>query len=101
MRTTRLVRVSLALIFTAALVSPATAQPGLLRKLDPHGRTRASLTGRSRVIISSSDAASLSYLTPFVQWSGGRFKRALPLVNGVAVDLPNEAISALADHPLV
>jgi serine protease AprX len=99
MHSTRLV---FALIFTTAFASSAAAQPGLLRKLDPVGSARATLSsGRSRVIISAPDIASLSSLTPLVQWSGGQLKRSLPLVNGVAVDLPNAALSALAASPLV
>jgi serine protease AprX len=102
MHCTRLARLLFALFFTTAFVSSATAQPGLLSKLDPLGRKRASLSaGRSRVIISAPDATSLSFLTPFVQGSGGRLKRSLPLVNGVAVDVPNAALSALAANPLV
>jgi serine protease AprX len=102
MRTGRFARISFSVLFTATLVSSASAQPGLLRKLDPPGRKRALMaTGRSRVIISTTDPASLSYLTPFVQWAGGRIKRALPLANGIAVDLPNEVLSMLAAHPLV
>ena len=41
MHRTRLVRVSFVLFFTTAFVSSAAAQPGLLRKLDLPGRTRA------------------------------------------------------------
>ena len=52
MHSTRLVRVSFVLLVTTAFVSSAAAQSGLLRKLDPPGRTRALLsTGRTRVII--------------------------------------------------
>jgi serine protease AprX len=106
MHSTRLVRNLfarfVALAFTTAFTSSAAAQPALLGKLDPVGTARATLSsGRSRVIISALDATSLSFLTPIVQWSGGQLKRTLPLVNGVAVDLPNAALSALAASPLV
>src|SRR5262249_35093700 len=87
---------------TAAFVSSAAAQPGLLRKLDPLGRKRALLsTGRSRVIISAPDPMSPSYLTPFVQGAGGRLTPALPLLDGIPVGLPHAAPSAPATHPLV
>jgi serine protease AprX len=90
------------LLFTTTLASSASAQPGLLKKLDPLGRNRAlQTTGQSRVIISAPDATSLSLLTPLVQSSGGQFKRWLPLVNGFAAELPNAALSSLAEHPLV
>jgi serine protease AprX len=102
MRPSRFARVSFTLLFTTALVSSASAQPGLLKKLDPQGRKRAlQITGRSRVIISAPDATSLSFLTQVVQWSGGELKRWLPLVNGFVADLPNAALSDLAEHPLV
>jgi len=102
MHTTRLVRLAFTLVFTTALASSASAQPGLLKKLDPQGRKRALLaTGRSRVIISAPDATSLADLTPSVEWSGGQIKRVLPIVNGVAVDVPNVALYDLAANPLV
>jgi serine protease AprX len=106
MHSTRLVRNLFALFQTlclaTAFTSSAAAQPALPGKLDPVGSARATLSsGRSRVIISSPDTTSLSSLTPLVQWSGGQLKRSLPLVNGVAVDLPNAALSALAASPLV
>jgi serine protease AprX len=102
MRPSRFARVSFTLLFTTALVSSASAQPGLLKKLDPQGRKRAlQITGRSRVIISAPDATSLSFLTQVVQWSGGELKRWLPLANGFVADLPNAALSDLAEHPLV
>ncbi len=102
MHSPRLVRNVFALVFTTAFASSAAAQSAVLHKLDPVGSARATLSsGRSRVIISAPDAASLSILTPVVQWSGGQLKRSLPLVNGVAVDLPNTLLSALAASPLV
>jgi serine protease AprX len=106
MHSTRLVRnlvaLFLALFLTTAFASSAAAQSALIGKLDPAGNARATLSsGRSRVIIAAPDITSLSVLTPLVQWSGGQLKRSLPLVNGVAVDLPNAALSALAASPLV
>jgi serine protease AprX len=102
MHSTRLVRNLFVLVFTTAFASSAAAQSALLRKLDPVGSARAMLSsGRSRVIISAPDATSLSFLAPVVQWSGGQLKRSLPLVNGVAVDLPNASLAALAASPLV
>src|SRR5262249_23660310 len=102
MHTTRFVRVLLVVFFTTAIVSSASAQPGLLKKLDPPGRQRALLSyGRSRVIVSALDATSLATLTPYLELSGGQLKRVLPRINGVAVDLPNTALSDLAAHPLV
>src|SRR5262249_4618347 len=98
-----LARVSFALtVFMTALASSASAQPGLLKKLDPPGRKRALLSnGHSRVIISAKDATSLSSLAPYVQLSGGQLKRALPLINGLAADVPNVSLSDLAANPLV
>jgi serine protease AprX len=102
MPTVRSARVLFTLLFTTALASSASAQPGVLKKLDPETRKRAlQATGQSRVIISAPDATSLSFLAPLVQWSGGQIRRGLPLVNGFAVDLPNSALSDLAGQPLV
>jgi serine protease AprX len=102
MHWTRLARLSFALVFTTALASSASAQPGLLKKLDPQGQKRAALTtGRSRMIISASDGTSIADLATSVAWAGGQVKRALPVVNGVAVDVPNVSLYDLAANPLV
>jgi len=97
----------LALAFTTTFVAPASAQFGLLSpdaqtKLDPPGRQRAALvSGRSRVIISLNDQTSLPWVTPFVQLLGGKLGRPLPIINGIAIDMPNGALQALANHWLV
>jgi serine protease AprX len=102
MHNIRLARLASVLVFTTALASSASAQPGLIKKLDPPGQKRAAqTTGHSRVIISASDAASIADLTPYVMLSGGQIKRALPLVNGVAADVPNVTLSDLAAQPFV
>src|SRR5262245_2805789 len=105
MRTTNPLAVfAMVAIFVAFPGPPASAQFGLpnaLDKLDPLLRPRTSQSGRSRVIVSAAGAGSLAMLTPVVQLAGGVVGRSLPIINGVAADLPNAALSLLAGNPLI
>ena len=91
-------------LFTASATS-ASAQflsPGWLNKLDAPGQLRAAqVNGRSRVIITGSDPASTSILALPIQLLGGQFGRSLASANGIVVDLPNGALSVLANSSWV
>jgi serine protease AprX len=93
------------LSFMTTFASSASAQfvpPGWLKKLDAPGQQRAvQVNGRSRVIITGSDPASPSILALPIQLLGGQVKRTLASANGIAVDLPNGALSILANSPWV
>ena len=84
--------------------SPSThveASPALLSKLDPLLQQQAGLGGRSRVVLRAPNAGALSAVQSASQLLGGRVTRRLPIIHSVALDLPNVALSALANSPLV
>jgi serine protease AprX len=105
MRTTNpLARCVLVALLVATPGAPTSAQLGLpnaVDKLDPLLQARASQSGRSRVVISTSDAASLALLTPIVRLAGGVVGRSLPIINALAADVPNASLSQVAGNPLV
>ena len=71
-------------------------------KLDPLLQPRTSIwTGRSRVIVRSVDAGSLPLLTLAIQQLGGVPGRQLPILEAIAADVPNTALTALAANTLV
>jgi len=91
-------------LFVALPGAPTSAQFGLpnaLNKLDPLLQPRATQSGRSRVVLSVTDARSLTLLTTLVQLAGGVVGRSLPIVNGLAADVPNAALPLLAGNPIV
>jgi serine protease AprX len=96
-----------ALVLIAALgSSPSATQlgllPGGLSKLDPLLQPRASLlTGHSRVIVRAAHLAPLTLITTLVAQLGGALGLSLPIVNGLAADVPNIALPLLAANPLV
>src|SRR5687767_3675129 len=56
---------------------------------------------RTRVIVRMADGRSLSELQPIVERLGGTAGAVLDIINAQVVELPHDAISALAEHPLV
>jgi len=58
-------------------------------------------TGRSRLIVQAVDRQSLASLRPILAQAGGRFRRALPLINADVIDLPNAALSRIASSALI
>jgi serine protease AprX len=102
----KLVRSLAPLVLVAVLVPSTSAQIGSpldwRSKLDPILQQRASLlTGRSRVIVRAVDAGSLALVLPLIQQVGGSLGRALPIVDGQAVDVPHLALRIIASSPLV
>jgi serine protease AprX len=80
---------------------PAGAALSIDAKLDPLLGQGRPPSGRSRVILTAADPLSLASVLPLAALAGGRVIRALPIVDGVALDLPNAAIAALAANPRV
>ena len=70
-------------------------------KLDPLVQQRVGQSGCSRVIVRLPNADALSPVTGLLPLLGGRSIKQLPLVNGIVLDLPNVALAALANSPLV
>src|SRR5205814_7268175 len=72
------------------------------RRLGPLAATRATrLVGHSRVIVHVVDTASDADVRVVAALAGGTVGRALPLIHSWVVDVPNPALNALANHPLV
>ncbi len=71
-------------------------------KLDSLTQERVSRgQGWSHVVITAVDSTIDSALTPIIQRAGGTQGRKLSIINARAAYLPNAAITALADDPLV
>ena len=98
-------RLIAALALTIPLGSTTSAQllstDAWLAKLDPLVHARLSMTGRSRVIVRATDPASLPLIGTLVQLEGGIVGRELPIIEGLAADVPNLAIETLARSTLV
>lgn len=86
----------------AVLVLGAAALEAVSLKLDPLAAKRATLlTGRSRVIVRASDTASDGDVVLAIRAAGGTITRSLPILHAWAADMPNTALTVLADNPLV
>jgi serine protease AprX len=99
----RLLRILTAVFVVLALGPAPSARLGAesQSKLDPLLQHKAGLTGRSRVILRLTTPGALSTVSGTLPMLGGRSIKALPLISGLALDLPNAAISALAGNPQV
>src|SRR4051812_43814131 len=82
-----------ALVATATSVDAQTPATKLGPLLQP--RT-SSVMGRSRVIVRGANAASLPMVTFLIRQLGGVPGRQLPILDAIAADVPNTALTALA-----
>jgi serine protease AprX len=82
---------------------PAPPPPNPLSdKLDPILQSvLPQVTGRSRVIIRASNSLSVPVVTALVAQVGGIPGRQLPIIDGLAADVPNTAFTALASSGAV
>ena len=97
------VHCGMALLLAAGFVSRAGANssstPG---KIGPLARARmANVGARSRVIVRMVPGVAPAALSSLFGEMGGAVGEELSLINGQVVDLPNAAIAALEDHPLI
>jgi serine protease AprX len=103
--TARLVRILVASILAIAINTGAIdglrAAPNWAAKLDPLLSARASLAGRSRIVLRLPVATRVDAIAAHTALLGGRTLRRLPIIDGLVVDVPNQAIPALASNPLV
>ena len=85
------------MVALAMVVATATVKGQGSGKLDPtlSGRV-GSLFGRSNVIVTARDAASLSAATLAIQFAGGTLGRSLPIINARAAVVPNAGLAAIA-----
>src|SRR6185295_16166901 len=103
----RSARFAAALILVAALGAPTSAlqlglPPGWFPKLDPLLHHSASLlTGRSRVIVRAGSLASLPLVRTLLTQTGATLGRSLPIIAGVAAEVPNISLPLIAANPLI
>jgi len=82
-------------IVVSTCATSASAQPRA--RMGALAAERAShATGRSRIIVVSSDGRPMPAVATAVQAAGGTVQGALPSIGGYVVDLPNPAIASLA-----
>jgi len=97
----------LALLLFLATTAPsalplAASDPPGLQKLDKPLRGKAAKAlGRSRVIVRGAKGVSNDELASVIRGAGGGTKRTLRLIGARVADLPDAALAALANHPLV
>ena len=71
-------------------------------KVSPLLRQRlAAAGGWSRIIVQTTDLASLDQVMPTIRIRGGRLGRRLKIIGGQVALVPNSLIPMLANHPLV
>jgi subtilisin family serine protease len=90
-------------LLIVACASPAFAQSTVaLQKMDRITKDRLSKpSGHSRVIIQMVDRPSLSTADTLVAQYRGSIHRTFPAINSQVATLPNTAIAAIAESPLV
>jgi serine protease AprX len=96
----------LAAVLVILTLGPSTsttvdAQSGWFLKLDPLLQHEPLFTGRSRVVLRLTNAGAIGPVLALVNWLGGHLIRQLPIINAVAVDVPNLALPLIAGNPLV
>ena len=94
-----------AVVLVLLAFSPSSAErlgaaPSWADKLDPILSQRLHQPGRSRVVIRGT-AAGAATVASSVRGLGGRIVRELRLVDGLAVDVPNTLLPAIAANPFV
>ncbi len=77
------------------------AEPNWPAKLDPLLLKQGTGPGRSAVVLRVSTSAVLPDIASQVRAYGGRVGRSLPIINGVALDVPNAMLPALASNTAV
>ena len=92
---------SLAVFLAIVILAPAAivATPSSAKsKLGPLARGRAARTsGSSQVIVRTTDATSVARVADAIERVGGKLGRTLPLLKAQVADVPNVALTALAD----
>jgi serine protease AprX len=92
----------LVLLIAGVVASPAWPAQDDGQKMGPLARERALLlTGSSRVIVQATDSAAAVGLANAIAQAGGRAGRALSLIDARVADVPNTALAALANNPVV
>jgi len=77
------------------------AQVNWLSKVDSLLQQPRPLTGRTRVVLRATNAGAVTSLVPAIGLLGGHIIWQLPIIDGVAIDLPNLSLATLAGNSLV
>jgi len=100
MRWTASLTISAALLAIFAPADSSFAEAG--PKMGPHAARRAVLAvGSSRVIITAADTTQLPDVAAAIDQAGGARGRALPIIDAYVADVPNPALSGLANNPKI
>ena len=93
-------KVSVAMLGICALAASSFAEPR--PKMGPLAAGRAArAVGFSRVIITAADATHLPEVANAIERAGGTRGRALPIIDAYVADVPNPALSGLANNPAI
>jgi serine protease AprX len=102
----RFLRILVAVLIVLATSSATPTQvdaQSWLSKLDPLLQESHPFpsSGRTRIVLRATSAGAVNTLTPIINLLGGDIIRTLPIINGLAIDLPNLAFPAIAANSLV
>ena len=89
-------------LMIALLAIGARADAQTMGKLDPILQQRLNqFLGRSKIVVTASDAVSQAIVAQIIQLAGGTLGRRLPIINGQAATIPNAGLAQLAVNPAV
>ena len=91
----------LIVLVTGSTSTRVSAQFNWLLKVDPLLQVSLPPSGRTRVVVRATSAGAVNWLTPLINLLGGNILRTLPIINGLAIDLPNLVLPVVAASPLV
>jgi serine protease AprX len=97
----RILAAVLIILATSSATSTLVDAQGWLSKLDPLLQAALPPSGRSRVVLRATSAGAVNSIVPLINSLGGNIRRQLPIIDGLAIDLPNHAVPALASNSLV
>jgi serine protease AprX len=97
---------TIAALFVVAAIGPSrqtdlTAASNWTAKLDSALQHHASRAGRTRIVVRAATAAAVAPTEQLAQQLGGRTLRRLPLGCSLALEVPYDALPAIATSPLV
>ena len=97
----RILPAVLIILATSSATSTLVDAQGWVSKLDPLLQAPLPPSGRSRVVLRATSASAVNSITPLINALGGNILRQLPIITGLAIDLPNQALPTIASNSLV
>jgi serine protease AprX len=88
-------------LFSQSRAADVTASADWMSKLDSLLQKQVARVGRSQVVLRASSPSAVATATGMATALGARTIRDLPLVQGVALDVPNTVLPVLATSALV